>query len=317
MSCLDSCKADLRAIKALCLSDAGRSEAESKASLADFATCSADSDSILVGVDLTSLERRAVESRRLIFWILRPKLFPLLFENEVTDWHLYVPSVSRGVITRMTPHPLRLSAESIASSLLSDRTHSPPLHPIPELDNVDTEEQVVTPALLQILFVSSLGGLLFGFDTGVVSGALLVIGTDLGGSPLSSFQESWLVSSALLAALVGSLVAGRLADWWGRKPVILLGAVGFALGALEQAAASVFKEVVLGRVLVGLAVGLASTVLPAYLAELSPPKFRGRAVAGLVCLITGGMFHWFLAPCFLNNLTGFDAPNRTGSFLRD
>jgi MFS family permease len=69
-----------------------------------------------------------------------------------------------------------------------------------------------------------------GFDTGVVSGALLVIGTALGGARLTTGQEEFLVSSALLGALVGSLAAGRMADGIGRKPVIVTSAVLFALG---------------------------------------------------------------------------------------
>lgn len=83
-------------------------------------------------------------------------------------------------------------------------------------------------------------------DTGVVSGALLVIRSDLGGRPLSLSQESGLVSSALCGALAGSIAASRLADWSGRKPVIVDAAVLFAVGALEQAAAQSFGEVIFG-----------------------------------------------------------------------
>lgn len=94
----------------------------------------------------------------------------------------------------------------------------------------------------------------------MVSGALLVIGRDFGGELLSTWQEEAIVSSALIGALIGSLAAGRLADWWGRKRVIILAAVLFSLGALEQAAATVYKELLLGRVVVGMGVGLASMV---------------------------------------------------------
>ncbi|GAA5858672.1 hypothetical protein JCM1840_006509 [Sporobolomyces johnsonii] len=163
----------------------------------------------------------------------------------------------------------------------------------------DGNEGAITPALVRIAVVAGLGGLLFGFDTGVVSGALLAIGSSLGGRPLTLTQESFLVTSALFGALGGSLLAGRLADRVGRKPVIVGAAVLFTMGALEQAAAQVFKEVVLGRVLVGVGVGLASCVLPTYLAELSPPKFRGRIVASLVVLITGGQLLAYLVDALL------------------
>ncbi|GAA5873138.1 hypothetical protein JCM8547_006802 [Rhodosporidiobolus lusitaniae] len=152
----------------------------------------------------------------------------------------------------------------------------------------DGEEEIVTPALVRIAVIAGLGSLLFGYDTGVVSGALLSVHSDLGGRPLSLGQESFLVTSALFGALGGSIAASRLADWKGRKPVIVGAAVLFALGALEQAAAQVFKEVILGRVLVGIAVGLASMVLPVYLAEISPPAYRGRLVASTIVLVTGG-----------------------------
>ncbi|GAA5926893.1 uncharacterized protein JCM15063_000398 [Sporobolomyces koalae] len=160
-----------------------------------------------------------------------------------------------------------------------------------EPEETNDDEGQVTPDLIRIAAVAGLGGLLFGFDTGVVSGALLSLSHDPGVlDPLSTSQESLLVTSALIGALCASLGAGKLADTkrLGRKGVIVIAAVLFALGAAEMAAAQVFKEIVLGRVLVGIGVGLASTVLPTYLAELSPPRFRGQIVSSLVVLITGG-----------------------------
>ncbi|GAA5849989.1 hypothetical protein JCM9279_004872 [Rhodotorula babjevae] len=150
------------------------------------------------------------------------------------------------------------------------------------------DEEALTPALTRVVVVAGLGGLLFGYDTGVCSGALLQIGDALGGQLLTTSQETAIVVSALYGALVGSLVASKVADWAGRKPVMLGAAVLFAVGALEQAAAQTLKEVLLGRVMVGLAVGLASMVLPVYLGEISPPALRGRIVGSLVVLITGG-----------------------------
>ncbi|BGP25861.1 hypothetical protein JCM10295v2_004801 [Rhodotorula toruloides] len=155
-------------------------------------------------------------------------------------------------------------------------------------DEDEDSDGKLTPALVRIAGVAGLGGLLFGFDTGVVSGALVAIGTDLGGRALTLGEETGIVTSALYGALAGALFASRAADFWGRKPVIVAAAVLFALGALEQAAAQVYKEVILGRVLVGIGVGLSSMTLPIYLAEISPARFRGRIVASLVVLITGG-----------------------------
>ncbi|GAA6058991.1 hypothetical protein JCM10212_001701 [Sporobolomyces blumeae] len=209
--------------------------------------------------------------------------------------------------TRSTPHDSASTAltspdgplASAASQWVSD-TYRPPRDALARTESDverdgdgrdDADDSRVTPDLMRIAVVAGLGGLLFGFDTGVVSGALVSIGTALSPNhdePLTTSQESWLVTSALFGALAASLVAGRLADRVGRKKTIVAAAVLFALGAAEMAAAQVYKEVILGRVFVGLAVGLASCVLPTYLAELSPPKYRGRLVASLVVLITGG-----------------------------
>ncbi|GAA6016308.1 hypothetical protein JCM10207_000464 [Rhodosporidiobolus poonsookiae] len=189
---------------------------------------------------------------------------------------------------------LDLSGTSATVPKHSTRSSALPLPWASESDELDADgtagegQDEVTPALVRIVTIAGLGGLLFGFDTGVISGALLVIGSDLGGHPLTLSQESFLVTSALLGALVGSIAASRLADWKGRKPVIVGAAVLFAIGALEQAAAQVYKEVIFGRILVGLGVGLASMTLPVYLGEISPPTYRGRIVASLVVLITGG-----------------------------
>lgn len=96
------------------------------------------------------------------------------------------------------------------------------------------------------------------------------------------------MSATTVGALLGSLAAGWLSDAWGRKKVILLAAVLFALGAIEQAAADNVQMMVLGRGIVGLGVGLASMVTPVYIAELSPARFRGRLVAMIIVLITAG-----------------------------
>ncbi|GAA6014009.1 hypothetical protein JCM11491_003486 [Sporobolomyces phaffii] len=168
--------------------------------------------------------------------------------------------------------------------------HPPLLSSDNELGHGAEPEQAITRDLARIAAVAGLGGLLFGFDTGVISGALLSLKRDPAPLlPLSTGQESFLVSSALVGALCASVFAGTLADSrLGRKGVIILSSVLFTVGAAEMAAAQVYKEIILGRVLVGFGVGLASCVLPTYLAELSPPKYRGTIVASLVVLITAG-----------------------------
>ncbi|GAA5986141.1 hypothetical protein JCM11641_004723 [Rhodosporidiobolus odoratus] len=169
-----------------------------------------------------------------------------------------------------------------------------------ERDEESKESEVLTPGLVKIVVIAGLGG--DGYDTGVTSGALVVIGSALGGVPLTLTQESFLVTSALFGALAGSIVAGKLADWRGRKPVIVSAAALFAVGALEQGCAMVYKEIILGRILVGIGVGLASMILPVYLAEISPPAFRGRIVASLVVLITFGQVLAYLVDAIFFSL---------------
>ncbi|POY73302.1 hypothetical protein BMF94_3636 [Rhodotorula taiwanensis] len=197
-----------------------------------------------------------------------------------------------------------ISPRSSASEPLSPQTAAASLSwsPLPNVrdDEADVAEGSeaegegdLTPALVRVSLVAGLGARVdgsncSGFDTGVTSSALLAIGTALGGTELSLGQQTGIVVAALWGALAGSLVASRTADMFGRRPVIIAAAVLFLLGALEQAAAQVYKEVILGRVLVGVGVGLSSMTLPIYLAEIAPSKFRGRVVASLVVLITGG-----------------------------
>jgi MFS family permease len=115
--------------------------------------------------------------------------------------------------------------------------------------------------------------LLFGYDTGVISGALLFIRQDF--APLSPFMEGIIVSTLLVGAVVGAISGGPLSDRFGRRPTALLAAVIFALGALAVAFAPSVAFIVLGRFLLGLGVGLASMIVPLYIAEIAPAARRG------------------------------------------
>lgn len=123
-----------------------------------------------------------------------------------------------------------------------------------------------TPYLGRLTAVACLGGLQFGWDTGIASGMLVAIHQDLGHT-LSAVEQEVIVSATTVGAIIGALSAGRLSDWIGRKRVMVIAGIFFALGSVEQAASQVFRELVLGRVLVGLGVGAASMVVPTFLAE--------------------------------------------------
>ena len=136
-----------------------------------------------------------------------------------------------------------------------------------------------------VYFFGALGGLLFGYDTGVIAGAILFINKDLG---LSPFMSGLVVSSLLVGAMVGAAFAGPIADATGRRKLVLVAAVVFAVGAIGAALATSAGMLVLFRVVLGLAVGAASLIVPLYLAEVAPTEIRG-AVASLnqLMIVTG------------------------------
>lgn len=140
--------------------------------------------------------------------------------------------------------------------------------------------------------VTALGGLLFGYDTGVVSGALLFLKKDFGG--LSSFQEELVTSLLLVGAVIGALTAGRLADQIGRRLTVLITAVVFIVGVLLAAFTPTFPVLLVARIIIGLAVGAASTTVPLYIGEVVPPKVRGGLVSLNQLAITSGILVSYL-----------------------
>ncbi|MEU3898123.1 MFS transporter [Streptomyces sp. NPDC045251] len=139
--------------------------------------------------------------------------------------------------------------------------------------------------------VVALGGLLFGFDTGVISGALLFLKADF---HLSAFQEGTVISSLLLGAAAGAFGSGRPADRWGRRRTLIVIAATFTLGLAMATLAAGFWTMVAARVVLGLAVGSASTVVPLYLAEIAPPRLRGRLITVNQILLTAGILVSYL-----------------------
>lgn len=151
-----------------------------------------------------------------------------------------------------------------------------------------------------LTFSAGLSGLLFGYDTGVISATLVSIGTALSGRDLSSFDKSIITSSTALFALAASPLASVLADARGRRRVIFAADALFVVGALIQAASSSVSVMVVGRSVVGAAVGAASFVVPLYIAEAAPAAHRGRLITVNVLFITLGqviayVLGWLLA----------------------
>jgi sugar porter (SP) family MFS transporter len=137
-----------------------------------------------------------------------------------------------------------------------------------------------------VAVLTALGGLLFGYDTGVISGALLFIRGDF---HLSPFLQGFVVSSLLIGAMVGALGCGPLTDRFGRRNIVILAAVVFGVGALISGFAPTALVLVAGRIVLGLAVGLASVIVPLYIAEISPQDIRGLLVASNQLMITVGI----------------------------
>lgn len=149
----------------------------------------------------------------------------------------------------------------------------------------------IPAAVYAVSAVSALGGLLFGYDTGIISGALLHLREDL---DLTSREQEVVVSVILLGAMAGALVSGRLAARHGRRKVVIAVAVVFALGAGAAAAAPGVNSLIAARFLLGLAVGGASSMVPVYIAELAPARIRGRLMVLFQLMVAIGQLIAYL-----------------------
>lgn len=161
-----------------------------------------------------------------------------------------------------------------------------------ELESLPTADgDVGRPVRVRLAaFVITLGGLLFGYDTGVISGALVYMarGTEAGGLGLSPAGEGVVTSSLLVGAAFGAVGAGLVSDRYGRRRTVVVLAAVFLLGALVTALAPSLPAMVAARVLLGLAVGGASATVPVFLAELAPKETRGSVVAvDQLMIVTG------------------------------
>ncbi|MCK5462734.1 MAG: MFS transporter, partial [Bacteroidales bacterium] len=133
-----------------------------------------------------------------------------------------------------------------------------------------------TGYLAMVCFVASLGGLLFGFDTAVISGTVGMVEVQF---ELSKLELGWFTSSALVGCIMGAMMAGVLGDKYGRKPVLIMAAALFFISALGCTLPPSFKFLYSVRIVGGIGVGITSVLSPLYISEFSPPKIRGRLVA--------------------------------------
>jgi sugar porter (SP) family MFS transporter len=169
-------------------------------------------------------------------------------------------------------------------------------------DDPEPHDEATAPRmtrwLMMVAVVIMLAGLLFGYDQGVISGALVGIDKDFSVSTLATeIITSWVT----LGALVGALVAGILADRIGRRKAVLWAAFLFIVGALIEALAPDVPVLVVGRLVVGFGVGVASVAAPLYAAEMAPARLRGRFVSMYQLAITIGIFIAYLVDEFLSS----------------
>ncbi|WP_353421660.1 sugar porter family MFS transporter [Staphylococcus delphini] len=142
-----------------------------------------------------------------------------------------------------------------------------------------------------IFFIGALGGLLYGYDMGVISGALLYLKDDI---PLNAYTEGLVVSSMLVGAIVGAGLSGPLSEKLGRRRLVFMISIVFIIGALILALAPTMEILVLGRAIIGLAVGGSTAIVPVYLSELAPTDARGSLSSLNQLMITIGILASYL-----------------------
>lgn len=163
----------------------------------------------------------------------------------------------------------------------------------------DQPAAAVSRRLRVITIIATFGGLLFGYDTGVINGALPYMSKDLG---LNAVTEGMVTSSLLLGAALGAVAGGRLSDARGRRRTILTLAVLFFVGALGATLAPTTAVMIVARFVLGLAVGGASVTVPVYLAEISPAERRGALVTRNELMIVSGQLLAFTSNAIIANV---------------
>ena len=154
--------------------------------------------------------------------------------------------------------------------------------------------------LTVITLIAAMGGFLFGFDMAVISGAITLVQAQFG---LSAVQEGWFVSSALIGCITGVAISGEVSDRTGRRFTMMIAGLLFFISAIGTAAAPDFGFLITARLLGGMAVGIASNVVPLYISEIAPAQIRGRLVTCYQLAITVGILLSYISNAWLLNLS--------------
>lgn len=140
--------------------------------------------------------------------------------------------------------------------------------------------------IIMSIIISSVGGIIFGYDTGIIGGAIVFIGKQF---HINDFMQGIIVSMSLLGAMIGALLAGPLADKYGCKINLFISGICFAAGAVVSGYSNSIELLTLARILQGIGVGASSVLVPVYIAELAPAKIRGLLVTSFQLMITVGI----------------------------
>jgi sugar porter (SP) family MFS transporter len=140
--------------------------------------------------------------------------------------------------------------------------------------------------------IAAVGGFLFGYDTAVISGTTEDVKVFYN---LTDIEQGWYVGCAILGCIIGVMMAGKLSDAFGRKPMLMTAALLFMVSNVGSALYSTFDQLVLYRIIGGIGIGVASIIAPLYISEVSIPKYRGRMVSCYQLAITVGILGSYLA----------------------
>lgn len=151
---------------------------------------------------------------------------------------------------------------------------------------MDTQSPQKIRFIYFLIFLAAMGGILYGYDLGIIAGALLFIHKSI---PMSDMQSSFLVSSVLGGGAIATLIAGPLADLYGRRFMIILSACIFLAGIILLSFAQYYFEILTGRLIQGVGIGIITVTIPLYLAESLPKHIRGRGMSIFQLLLTAGI----------------------------
>ena len=158
--------------------------------------------------------------------------------------------------------------------------------------------------MIFLSFVAAIGGLLFGYDTAVISGTISQVTDQF---QLDALQQGWYVGCALIGSICGVMFAGMLSDRLGRKWVMIIAALLFSISGIWCAASSDFNHLIAARILGGIAIGVVSIVSPLYISEVAAAQYRGRLVSLYQVAVTVGFLGAYIANFYLLSFSQSDS----------